>query len=55
MIWLSAVSGDRSWIIKGKRVTSRDYRLYDIQHAVLLTKLPLAEFYKELVTTLVAD
>jgi hypothetical protein len=29
----------------------RDYRLYDIQHAVLPTKLPLAEFYEELVTT----
>src|SRR5262249_7183048 len=27
------------------------YRLYDIQHAVLPTRLPLAEFYDELVTT----
>jgi len=30
---------------------TRDYRLFDIQHAVLPTRLPLAEFYRELVTT----
>jgi hopanoid C-3 methylase HpnR len=43
--------GTESWISDGGRVVSRDYRLYDIQHAVLPTKLPLAEFYEELVTT----
>src|SRR5712692_10637303 len=43
--------GTESWISEGGRVVSRDYRLYDIQHAVLPTKLPLAEFYEELVTT----
>ena len=43
--------GTESWITDGGRVVSRDYRLYDIQHAVLPTKLPLAEFYEELVTT----
>jgi hopanoid C-3 methylase HpnR len=43
--------GTESWISEGGRVASRDYRLYDIQHAVLPTKLPLAEFYEELVTT----
>jgi len=43
--------GTESWITEGGGVVSRDYRLYDIQHAVLPTKLPLAEFYKELVTT----
>jgi hopanoid C-3 methylase len=32
-------------------LTSRDYRLYDIQHAVMPTRLPLAEFYEEMVTT----
>ena len=32
-------------------MTSRDYRLYDIAHAVMPTRLPLAEFYEELVTT----
>ena len=43
--------GTESWIKDGGRVVSRDYRLYDIQHAVLPTRLPLAEFYDELVTT----
>src|SRR5271156_4838451 len=43
--------GTESWINEGGRVVSRDYRLYDIQHAVLPPKLPLAEFYEELVTT----
>jgi hypothetical protein len=38
-------------VTEGGRVASRDYRLYDIQHAVLPTRLPLAEFYDELVTT----
>ena len=32
-------------------LTTRDYRLFDIQHAVLPTRLPLAEFYDELVKT----
>jgi hopanoid C-3 methylase len=40
-----------SWITDGRRLVSRDYRLFDIQHAVLPTRLPLAEFYRELVTT----
>ena len=31
--------------------TTRDYRLFDIQHAVLPTKLPLSRFYQELVAT----
>jgi magnesium-protoporphyrin IX monomethyl ester (oxidative) cyclase len=30
-------------------LTSTDYRLYDIQHAVTATKLPLDEFYAQLV------
>ena len=41
--------GTESWLTESRRVTSRDYRLFDIQHAVLPTKLPLAEFYGELV------
>jgi magnesium-protoporphyrin IX monomethyl ester (oxidative) cyclase len=32
-------------------LTSVDYRLYDIQHAVMETRLPLREFYEELVKT----
>ena len=43
--------GTESWATEGDRIASRDYRLYDIQHAVLPTQLPLAEFYEELVTT----
>ena len=36
---------------ESRELTSTDYRLYDIQHAVLPTKLPLREFYEELVKT----
>jgi hopanoid C-3 methylase len=43
--------GTESWLTESRRVTSRDYRLFDIQHAVLPTKLPLDEFYGELVRT----
>jgi hopanoid C-3 methylase HpnR len=43
--------GTESWLTEGSKVASRDYRLYDIQHTVLPTRLPLAEFYDELVTT----
>jgi magnesium-protoporphyrin IX monomethyl ester (oxidative) cyclase len=34
-----------------RELSSLDYRLYDIQHAVLPTRLPLREFYEELVKT----
>jgi hopanoid C-3 methylase len=43
--------GTESWITDGRRLQTRDYRLFDIQHAVLPTRLPLEEFYRELVTT----
>ncbi len=43
--------GTESWVTDGRRLETRDYRLFDIQHAVLPTQLPLAEFYQELVTT----
>ncbi len=43
--------GTESWLTEERRLASRDYRLFDIQHAVLPTKLPLEEFYAELVTT----
>jgi magnesium-protoporphyrin IX monomethyl ester (oxidative) cyclase len=36
---------------ESRELTSVDYRLYDIQHAVLPTRLPLREFYEELVKT----
>ncbi len=43
--------GTETWHTEPRRLTTRDYRLYDIQHAVLPTKLPLAQFYEELVKT----
>jgi hopanoid C-3 methylase HpnR len=43
--------GTETWHTESRRLTTRDYRLFDIQHAVLPTQLPLSEFYKELVET----
>ncbi|HVE10233.1 MAG TPA: hopanoid C-3 methylase HpnR [Paraburkholderia sp.] len=43
--------GTEIWMREQRRLTSLDYRLYDIQHAVLPTRLPLPEFYAELVRT----
>jgi hopanoid C-3 methylase HpnR len=36
---------------ESRNLSSVDYRLFDIQHAVMETKLPLREFYAELVKT----
>jgi len=43
--------GTETWHTEARRITTRDYRLYDIQHAVLPTHLPLPDFYEELVKT----
>ncbi|OUI89631.1 cobalamin-binding protein [Acetobacter sp. DmW_043] len=43
--------GTEIWHKESRRLITRDYRLFDIQHAVLPTKLPLPEFYEELVKT----
>jgi hopanoid C-3 methylase HpnR len=43
--------GTESWETETREFQTRDYRLFDIQHAVLPTRLPLAEFYEELVST----
>jgi len=43
--------GTEIWHTDARRLTTRDYRLFDIQHAVLPTRLPLAEFYRQLVQT----
>ncbi len=43
--------GTESWLTEERRLQTRDYRLFDIQHAVLPTRLPLEEFYEELMTT----
>ncbi|SMF77667.1 magnesium-protoporphyrin IX monomethyl ester (oxidative) cyclase [Tistlia consotensis] len=43
--------GTEIWNTDARRLTTRDYRLFDIQHAVLPTRLPLERFYAELVRT----
>ena len=43
--------GTETWLTEQRRLETRDYRLFDIQHAVLPTKLPLAVFYRELLHT----
>jgi magnesium-protoporphyrin IX monomethyl ester (oxidative) cyclase len=43
--------GTETWLAEGPGLTTRDYRLFDIQHAVLPTRLPLERFYEELVRT----
>ncbi|MBS0168998.1 MAG: hopanoid C-3 methylase HpnR [Nitrospira sp.] len=43
--------GTESWQTETRPILTRDYRLFDIQHAVLPTRLPLSEFYCELVKT----
>ena len=43
--------GTETFATQAGRLTSRDYRLFDIQHAVLPTRLPLARFYEQLVRT----
>ena len=43
--------GTETWLGEAHQLTTRDYRLFDIQHAVLPTRLPLEKFYRELVRT----
>jgi magnesium-protoporphyrin IX monomethyl ester (oxidative) cyclase len=43
--------GTEIWHTESRKLTTLDYRLFDIQHAVLPTTLPLPEFYQELVRT----
>src|SRR5215831_9336065 len=43
--------GTETWLTEQRRLQTRDYRLFDIQHAVLPTKLPLDVFYRELLDT----
>jgi hopanoid C-3 methylase HpnR len=43
--------GTEIWRREQRPLTTLDYRLFDIQHAVLPTRLPLPEFYAELVKT----
>jgi len=43
--------GTETWATEARKFTTQDYRLFDVQHAVLPTKLPLERFYAELVKT----
>jgi hopanoid C-3 methylase len=43
--------GTETWLTESRRLTTLDYRLFDVQHAVLPTRLPLLRFYSELVKT----
>ncbi len=43
--------GTEIWHTEARKLTTRDYRLFDIQHAVVPTRLPLDVFYQELVKT----
>jgi hopanoid C-3 methylase HpnR len=43
--------GTELWHGESKKLTTRDYRLFDIQHAVMPTTLPLPVFYEQLVHT----
>jgi hopanoid C-3 methylase HpnR len=43
--------GTETWLTESRKLTTLDYRLFDIQHAVLPTRLPLHRFYQELVNT----
>jgi magnesium-protoporphyrin IX monomethyl ester (oxidative) cyclase len=43
--------GTETWLTEPRALTTRDYRLFDVQHAVLPTTLPLERFYEQLVGT----
>ncbi len=43
--------GTETFLTEAGKLTTRDYRLFDIQHCVLPTRLPLDRFYRELVQT----
>jgi len=43
--------GTENFLSAGNKLSTRDYRVFDIQHAVLPTKMPLRKFYEELVKT----
>ena len=43
--------GTETWTTDARSLATRNYRLFDVQHAVLPTRLPLEKFYEELVKT----
>jgi hopanoid C-3 methylase HpnR len=43
--------GTETWLTSSADLTTRDYRLFDINHAVRETRLPLGQFYEEFIKT----
>ena len=43
--------GTETWLTDNRRFITRDYRLFDVQHVVLPTTMPLRRFYEEFVRT----
>jgi hopanoid C-3 methylase HpnR len=43
--------GTETWTTDARSFTTRNYKLFDVQHAVLPTRLPLEKFYDELIKT----
>jgi magnesium-protoporphyrin IX monomethyl ester (oxidative) cyclase len=43
--------GTEIWHTEARELTTRDYRLFDVHHAVLPTRLPLGRFYAECAQT----
>lgn len=43
--------GTETWHTESRKLITNDYRLFDVQHAVLPTKLTLEGFYRQLVQT----
>lgn len=43
--------GTENWLTERRDLATLDYRLFDVQHAVMPTRLPIAHFYRELLHT----
>jgi hopanoid C-3 methylase HpnR len=43
--------GTETWTTDARSFATRNYKLFDVQHAVLPTALPLEKFYEELIKT----
>jgi hopanoid C-3 methylase HpnR len=43
--------GTETWTTDARSLATRNYKLFDVQHAVLPTALPLEKFYEELIKT----
>src|SRR5262245_23846381 len=43
--------GTETWTTDARSFTTRNYKLFDVQHAVLPTAMPLEKFYEELIKT----